>query len=172
MVGVEGDVADSVSELASLLCRQNRLTGTPRPKGLLHATLCCIGSCAGMPDDFRGRVELAARSIGMRPFVAQFEYVMNFGRGAGRHPIVLVGEDGVIGFQLLWEELRNGLGSVGLGRHLGSSCTPHITLIYDRHPVGERYVQPVRWVVNEFALVCSLVGRSRHIRLGQWPLTG
>jgi len=59
-----------------------------------------------------------------------------------------------------------------LGERVASSFTPHVTLLYDGRVVTERLVEPIRWTVREFVLVRSLLGKTRHIVIGRWPLRG
>jgi 2'-5' RNA ligase len=47
-----------------------------------------------------------------------------------------------------------------------------VTLLYDDHLVAEHAVEPVSWVVREFALVHSLIGKTSHIVLGRWSVSG
>lgn len=49
--------------------------------------------------------------------------------------------------------------------------TPHVTLLYDDRHVAEHAVDTIRWTVQEFVLVHSLVGQTLYIPLGRWPLT-
>ncbi len=170
VIRVQGEVADKVADLASTVFRENRLAGARRPKRVLHVTLCCVGTWGAKPTDFWERIEVAVRRVVIHPFMAEFDYVMNFGRNGEDHAIVLVGGDGVIGFYMLFDSLRKGLREAGFA--LASSYTPHITIIYDRRSASEGYVAPIRWVVREIALVCSLIGKSKHVPLKEWPLAG
>lgn len=50
--------------------------------------------------------------------------------------------------------------------------SPHQTLFYCKRPLGARAVTGFCWRVEEFVLICSHVGRTRHDILGRWPLRG
>jgi 2'-5' RNA ligase len=41
----------------------------------------------------------------------------------------------------------------GQGLRVKRSFTPHMTLMYDRHPVAEHAIEPVSWVAHEFVLI-------------------
>jgi RNA 2',3'-cyclic 3'-phosphodiesterase len=49
--------------------------------------------------------------------------------------------------------------------------TPHMTLLYDSAGVAEHAIEPVSWRATEFRLVHSLLGQTKHISLGSWPLS-
>jgi 2'-5' RNA ligase len=59
---------------------------------------------------------------------------------------------------------------VGLGRWVVPRFTPHLTLLYDNRYVEGRDVEPIAWSVREFVLIHSVLGKTRHIHLGRWPL--
>jgi 2'-5' RNA ligase len=47
---------------------------------------------------------------------------------------------------------------------------PHVTLLYwDSQPVI-RPIAPIEWLADEFVLIHSRVGETRHNVLGRWPL--
>ena len=45
-----------------------------------------------------------------------------------------------------------------------------VTLLFDVREVTQRPIDPLGWTVNVFVLVHSLIGQSKHIVLGRWPL--
>ena len=60
----------------------------------------------------------------------------------------------------------------GIGKYVRSSFKPHVTLLYDDGHVPPQTSLPIGWTVDELVLIHSLVGQSRHIVLGRWPLQG
>ncbi|MET0250378.1 MAG: 2'-5' RNA ligase family protein [Sphingobium sp.] len=50
--------------------------------------------------------------------------------------------------------------------------SPHQTLFYCQRLPESRLVPGFCWRVEEFVLICSHVGRTRHDILGRWPLRG
>jgi 2'-5' RNA ligase len=51
-----------------------------------------------------------------------------------------------------------------------------VTLLYDLHddkdnPGVSEYLEPISWIVHEFVLVRSLLGRSQYEVLARWPLS-
>ena len=47
-----------------------------------------------------------------------------------------------------------------------------LTLWQKAHALDESLGKPVSWIVHEFHLVESLLGKHQHIRLGGWTLKG
>lgn len=70
---------------------------------------------------------------------------------------------------MLQQALGAAMEKAGLGR-CAMRYIPHITLMYTDRLVDDRAVEPVRWMVHEFVLVHSLLGRSRYLALGRFPL--
>jgi 2'-5' RNA ligase len=67
----------------------------------------------------------------------------------------------------------------GLVRHLldrqapltlGTTPEPHITINYRGDRLGSRKTDPIGWTVEEILLVESVVGQTRHLVHGRWPL--
>lgn len=55
-------------------------------------------------------------------------------------------------------------------RRPGWTFNPHLTLVYRPHQEFLRPIEPLAWEAMELVLIHSLVGRTRHIELGRWPL--
>lgn len=62
-----------------------------------------------------------------------------------------------------WME-RSGL------RREGWSFSPHVTLIYHRSQPFLRPAETFEWTATELVLIHSIVGETRHVQLGRWPL--
>jgi 2'-5' RNA ligase len=56
------------------------------------------------------------------------------------------------------------------GLAVPQSYTPHVTLLWADQCVGDYPIYPICWTVEDFVLVLSLRGQSRHIHLARWPL--
>ncbi|MBM3548829.1 MAG: 2'-5' RNA ligase [Alphaproteobacteria bacterium] len=143
------------------------LKSWPRPKSLLHVSLCGLGEYNGLPQTLVEKAIEAAGSISARPFEIEFDRVMSF-----RTCLVLAGEEGAGGVRHLEQALGEAL-EKGKVREPSRHFMPHITLIYDQTIVPpERLRRPVRWQVQEFVLIHSLVGQSKHIVLKTFALGG
>ncbi len=166
----DDDGAEEVERRAFDLCDALGLKGRPMGKGRFHVTLHGIGTYDGVPQDLIAKAAEAAKLVEMPPFEVVFDRAMSFRRRSRKRPLVLVGRNDSL--QALRRALEENLKRTGLGRGAGSSYTPHLTMLDDFGSVAERPVRPVGWIVSEFVLIHSLVGRGRYIRLGRWPLRG
>jgi RNA 2',3'-cyclic 3'-phosphodiesterase len=111
----------------------------------------------------------------MNAFAVAFDRTGDF-RG---RPLVLRAHEGTLALMEFRFALGKALESAGFAGRTRASFTPHITLAYlaYREPANvkrrfvERLDEPVSWTVQDFVLVHSLLGRTRHIALARWPLT-
>jgi 2'-5' RNA ligase len=87
-------------------------------------------------------------------------------------PLVLLGDDGLVGVRALQQALDLAMAQIGLGHGVREHYTPHLTLLYDGCHVAARPIEPITWTAREFVLVRSLIGQSRHEVLARLPLRG
>jgi 2'-5' RNA ligase len=168
--------AAGIVKRAQQLCGAARTRGKPLAAGRLHATLLHLGNFAGgLPAEKVDTAIRAAAAIRMAPFTVEFDAVDSFGKKPRPGPMVLTGGEGVVGLHALHDALGHALQDPGFGAGSVSSARsyePHVTLAYGMPWTDRRPVEPVCWNVREFALIHSLLGRTRHIVLARWPLTG
>ncbi len=138
----------------------------------LHVSLYGVGRYAVLPQAVAAEVAAAAARVVMPAFDVCFDHVAGFGGGGGRRAVVLRGGEGVTGLHLLRDALGAAMAGTSVGRHRRPVFEPHLTILYAAGPVAETDIAPIRWTVREFALVDSLQGRGRHVRLGRWRLEG
>ncbi|MDR6206902.1 2'-5' RNA ligase family protein [Paraburkholderia graminis] len=166
--------AASISKLAQELCGEARARGKPLAANRLHVTLRHLGTFAGgLPQAQVAAAMQAAASVRVAPFTVEFDTVESFASKPRPGPLVLTGTEGVVGLHTLHDALRSALESCGIDSHRGSGAvafTPHVTLAYGLPWAAPRPVEPVCWNVRGFALIHSLLGRTRHIALARWPL--
>ena len=64
--------------------------------------------------------------------------------------------------------------NLGLGGavHDLEAFTPHVTLLRDAKSAKAQKIDPIKWRVQDFVLIQSLLGKTTHIHLGRWPLKG
>ncbi len=167
--------AASISKLAQQLCGETRARSKPLAAGRLHVTLRHLGNFAGgLPQARVAAAMQAAASITMNPFSVEFDTVVSFAAKPRPGPLVLSGGEGTGGLHALHDVLEQALQSAGVGDRSSASAapyTPHVTLAYGMPWAAARRVEPVCWNVREFALMHSLLGRTRHIALARWTLS-
>lgn len=147
------------------------LTATPIPQERRHVSLLSLGGFSGScPPAIIDAALRAGGAVSMAPFLAELDRVASFSGSHGKRALVLTGDgDGVAGFMRLQEALMHALMEAGLRLPRQSGSTPHLTVMYESRTC-DFAIPPIIWTVSRFALVESLVGQSRHVRLGQWLL--
>ena len=158
-------------ETLAYWCRSEYgLHGTPRPRWIFHVSLQNLGQYDELHplQIMERKAGEAAAQVKANPFVVMFNRVESFSGGDGSYPLVLRGDDGVVGLEMLYRAISVSMRTAGLKARL--SFTPHLTLLYGERPIREQFIQPISWTVREFALVRSLIKKTKYIRLGCWPL--
>jgi RNA 2',3'-cyclic 3'-phosphodiesterase len=183
----DADIATRIRQFAVDLRDRHGLKGEPLRTDRIHCTLFPIGSFfGGLPPQIVEPALRAAAAVTMPRFDVTFDYVQKFGRSAKGGPFVLRGGADLAGLEALRHALAQALHHEGFDGAVMSRFTPHVTLLYDRkreaawdiemptesleHIEPVESLEPVRWTVREFVLIHSLLGRTRHIPLGRWPL--
>jgi 2'-5' RNA ligase len=173
-VSPDANTAAAISKLAQQLCAGTRVRSKPLAAARLHVTLLHLGNFAGgLPHDKVDAAMRAAASIRMAPFTVEFDTVSSFASKPRPGPLVLTGGEGVAGLNALHGALEHALQHAGFGERTVSTAvpyTPHVTLAYGMPWAAARPVEPACWNVREFALIHSLLGRTRHVVLARWPL--
>jgi 2'-5' RNA ligase len=167
----DAGTAARIDQLSVKLRLELGLQGKPLATERLHSTLYHVGDYAGLPQDTIANASDVALSVTMPPFTVAFDGAESFRGRPGNQPFVLRGQDGVLGLMMLQQRLASAMEKAGLGRRM-PSYTPHMTLMYGDRLVAYRGVDTVSWVVREFVLVHSLLGRSCYRSLARFPLVG
>lgn len=82
--------------------------------------------------------------------------------GSQRRPFVPVGDERItVGAHMLLQELGSALRQVGFRLRI-KAFTPHMTLFYSGHDLGDDSVAEISWTAREFAIIHSVHGQSRH----------
>jgi 2'-5' RNA ligase len=163
-----------VAQVRDGLRHAHGLRGAAIAPQRLHVSLLGICECRGLPGDLVEAACKAAASVAMAPFEVVFDRAMSFSNRRSMRPLVLLTGGGAASLTGLRNRLGGAMRAAGLatgfGRSVSPHFVPHMTLLYDRRMVAEQAVAPVSLTVRDFALVHSLVTRSRHIQLARWPL--
>ncbi len=165
------ELAPVIQDLAERERRGWALKGRPLSAERLHATLFAFPLRRGAPAELVALLGRVAAEVEAAPFMVGFSQVRSYDGPKRSHAFVLRGEGretaALTAFQA---RLHATLVRHGCAPDWPMRFDPHVTLLYDRRVVGEYAVAPVRWTVQDFVLVHSLVGRTQHIECGRWPL--
>ena len=157
------------------------LTGKALSNDRLHVTLHHVGDYAGgLPNGVVEAAQEAASTIKMLAFDVTFDRVMSFAGSPRNKPFVLRGnermnvggEGGLAALMAFQKAFYFAMCRAGLqGPRANAKFAPHVTLMYDDQTVKEQAVEPISWSAHDFVFVHSLIGQTKHIHLGRWPLT-
>ena len=173
----DANTAASIAKLAQQICIETRSKSKLHAANRLHVTLQHLGNFAGgLPQERVDAAIKAAASIRMEPFSVEFDHALSFAPKPRPGPLVLGGSEGVVGLHTLHDALTRALQNAGFGDPAvlpnAAPYTPHVTLAYGMPWIAARPVEAASWNVREFVLMHSVLGRTRHIALARWPLTG
>ncbi|HEX7874515.1 MAG TPA: 2'-5' RNA ligase family protein [Sphingobium sp.] len=133
----------------------------------LHVTLAITPTFATYPADIVARLLRAGEQVAAAPFRIDFDSL-----SVGVKSVALRPSRANSGAKLLQHALVRAMATQGVPLLPKYTFSPHVTLAYrtgtstSQHPVD-----PFGWDVQEVVLIQSLIGRTRHIPLGTWPLT-
>jgi 2'-5' RNA ligase len=168
----EPGIAARIESLGGELRAAHRLSGRPISAKRLQMILNPIADYSILLDyDVTAALE-AAGTVAQAPFEIVFNRLQSFEDEDG-YPLVLRCGDGLAAFAGLQKTLNAALKATGYEGRAPAGDTPHLTLLHDRRPIDETFLdEPIGWTVSDFALVYSVYGESRHMELGRWPLSG
>ena len=164
----EPAVAEQGVSIGSRLCAKHGLIGRVSP-AVLHVTICPIAYLPKLSDEDIDAARKVAGSLVAEPFEMILDRIRTYPNGQERLPLVAFADNGVPRAGLFRHALIADLRRGGFMIHRKLPKL-HMTLLYDRRTVAEEPIDPIRWIVRDFALVHSIHGEGRHVLLGQWPL--
>jgi 2'-5' RNA ligase len=147
------------------------LTGRLLLTDRFHTSLVHISDRKRLRSTDEFAADLAARTVNIPPFEITYSRLGSF-PGVPRkgrpleHPLVLLADDGPV------MDLCATLGA-GLRRfqyRVPEQFRPHLTLSYNRQFLPTRAIDPITFVVKEFALVHSRLWLTEYRILRTWPL--
>jgi 2'-5' RNA ligase len=165
----EPDMVSPISQLSETVCGAHRFRGSRNWPDRLHLTLLPVGNQHWDLDESVGRAKIAAARVRATPFEIALDITESF-PVRDRYPFVLGSGDGLHKFTALQKLLAYELACEGFEGARGAA--PHMTLMWADRGVEEYPIAPIRWVVRDFVLVMSLVGKSQHRHLARWTLQG
>jgi len=162
------ELARGLQETAVLHCARHSAARSAYYADLLHVSLICLGEYAEPPLLMIARIKDALDGFRARPFGLSFDHTEFFG---GRRHLVLVEKGPNAEFVQFWRMLRRALVAGNVWRERAGGITPHMTIVYDCREIPVMPLPlPFVWNVDEFVLVFSRFGRSRHEEQGRWQL--
>jgi 2'-5' RNA ligase len=165
--------ATGIAKLARQLCDDAHSRSKPLAANRLHVTLHHLGNFSGgLPQAQIDAAMKAAAVVSMHPFSIDFDSATRFAKKPRPGPLVLCGSEGIVGLHALHDALGSALDQAGFEGREAAPFTPHVTLAYGLPWSEPRAIEAVSWNVREFVLLHSLLGRTRHLPLGRWALTG
>jgi RNA 2',3'-cyclic 3'-phosphodiesterase len=169
LVFPEARAAAQIATLAHRFCHIYGLKAKPLLTSRFHVSLNDLGEYDNQrtAEAVALRAREAVANVRTGPFTVMFNLVQSFSGQDGNRPLVLRGDEGVVGLERLHRSLHVSLRMAGV--KTSSRFTPHITLMYSE-PIEERFVEPISWTVREFALVVSLRNQTKYDFKGRWPL--
>lgn len=155
--------------LAADLRQTHGLKGRPIPAPRLHLSLNFIGTFRGPPT--KAVMEKAA-SLADKVVASAFQVTLTQVQSWENdpRPLVLLGDEGVIGAELLYGAIHKALVAGTMAPRREPPFWPHISLLWDQREIPKTFVEPVSWIAREFVLLDSPYGEGRHEVLGRWPL--
>lgn len=170
----DAQAAQQIGLLARQELAAQGLRGPALSDERFHLTLQHLGDHAGLPPSLVHDAQQAASRVSARSFDLRFDHAMSFagrhGHAGRKYPFVLLGSDGVADVTAFQQTLAQALRQTPAGRWVDAGFTPHVTLAYDTRIVADHAVPAIGWTAREFVLVHSLIGKTKHIVLGRWPL--
>jgi RNA 2',3'-cyclic 3'-phosphodiesterase len=155
--------AARMHRLAGVLKRAHQFGGELVKRDRLHVSLLFLGR--GGSEQMVRRTCEAVASVKMDPFDVSFDHTVSFRGKPGNRPFVLAGDSTMDRLTTLGHLLGAAIAEKGMGRRARKDFMPHITLLYGERAVEECPIDPIRWTVNEFVLIHSLLG---HTHLARW----
>jgi 2'-5' RNA ligase len=162
------EAGPAIARLGQSLQQAHHLRGHRIGQDRLHLTLAPVFATGRALADTIARAKSVAAGIRHGRFPLCLEWSESFRLRRSHHPFVLRGDLGVRPLAELRREIRAEM--VRAGFSVEASFTPHVTLLWADRCVEANPIAPIHWTVRDFALVLSVVGQSRHIHVGRWPL--
>ena len=167
----DAEAAKDIEERARQLRSSHKLCGKLLARNRFHVSLQSVGSYAELPQSKVRLAYNAAEMLTAKPFDVTFERAESFSGSFGKSSLILSGNDGVTALKEFQHSLVIAMIKSGVRKNAGAKYEPHVTLLYDDRKIEEHPINPpIKWIVRDFALVQSLVGQTRYIILGRWPL--
>lgn len=132
-----------------------------------HVTLALADDRADYPYALVKMLLRTATAIQADPFDLPLDR-LSYGTGS----VALAPSRSIPPMRALHQAVATAMTRAGAALRADWKFSPHQTLFYTKQAPKQRPVAGFCWRVEEFVLICSHVGRTRHDILGRWPLRG
>ena len=170
-IHADAGAAEQVAAIMAAFRRRDGPTGRPVGPDGLHVSLNWVGEYEQVPDPAIALASEAASKVIMPVFRVALNRLAAWQGPPGQRPLVLYGEEGVIGVDILYEAIGKALVSVGL-QPAGAKPDILAQMTLSRgvaEEPSEILPSPVTWQVRDFALVHVPPGDRRRI-IRTWRL--
>ena len=133
----------------------------------LHLTLNILDDFPGFPEQVAERLIEVGAAVAADPFGVTLDEAAGSTRSIALRP-----RRRNVALHALSQRIGAALSDAGIAQRESYRFSPHLTLSYRSGQPFSRTIEPIGWRVDEFVLVHSLVGRTRHEVLGRWSLRG
>lgn len=166
------EAAEQTLRVLEILRPAEGLTAKPTPPARLHVSLNWVGGFQRPPTGIVEKAREVGAAVKLRPFDISFDRIGTWQSGERPWPLVLWGDDGVIGAWTLHKALHRAMVGPGMAPRREPPFEPHLTLMWDPAVTPEGFLDPIRWTVREFVLLQSVYGEGRLDVLARFPLSG
>lgn len=151
---------------ATVLAEQLGPEWTVQAARRLHVTLAITDDFDGHQEDVANRLVEAGGRIAVAPFAMTLDVQSISHRSAALRP-----GKAIAGLSALHRAIRAVWPTALAPIRAGWSFSPHMTLAYrEGNRPSTRPVTPFRWQADRLLLIRSLIGRTQHELLSDWPL--
>jgi len=165
------EVAEQALSVLQTLRPAERFTAKSMPPARLHVSLNWVGGFGRPPTGIVGKAREVAAAVQLRPFDISFNRIGTWQSGDRPWPLVLWGDEGVVGVQGLYKALHRAMVGPGMAPRREPPLEPHLTLLRDQAVMPEAFIDPISWKVREFVLLQSVHGEGRLDVLDRFPLS-
>lgn len=147
-----------------------KLTGRATAEARLHISLNNLGRFRRPPEAVIEKARDLVDAVEGRRFVVSLNRIGTWQSGESPWPVVLWGDEGVIGVEALHAALHRILAKASMVPRRQAEMTPHLTVSWDKAVADETFIEPVTWTADAFELIHSVQGEGRYDVVGRWPL--
>ena len=130
-----------------------------------HVTIAILDDHPTLPVGLVESMVAIGGSAAIGPFPIRFDRIDENGGS-----VVLLPDERNVALASLRRQIIEGMGRRGIRQRQGYSFSPHMTVAYRRGSISSQVIDAFGWVVEEFVLIESHVGRSHYEVLARWKL--